>query len=153
MREPAAPYTLGGMLQRLAPTAIAALALLVPLAACSSSSDADATATSTSEPASADAAGAATPAAQALADGRTPIDVRTPEEYDAGHVDGATLIDIQAADFDQKVAELDPEGAYVVYCRSGNRSAQAAARMQAAGLDVVDGGALTAMAAAGWATS
>jgi rhodanese-related sulfurtransferase len=87
---------------------------------------------------------------QALEDGRTAIDVRTPEEYDAGHVDGAELIDIQGPDFDAQIAELDRDVEYVVYCRSGNRSAQAAARMTDAGLDVVDGGALTEMIEAGW---
>ena len=46
--------------------------------------------------------------------------------------------------------ELDPDAAYVVYCRSGNRSAQAASVMAGAGLDVVDGGAMTDMVEAGW---
>jgi len=45
------------------------------------------------------------------------IDVRTPEEYAAGHLEGATLID----------------GSYIIYCRSGNRSAQAVERLKAAG--------------------
>lgn len=128
--------------------AVLALAGLAGLAviSCSDGSDAsgpEADAATTAPP-------AADVAAQALADGRTVIDVRTPEEYGAGHVEGAELIDVQAADFDEKVAELGPDGAYVVYCRSGNRSAQAAARMQAEGLDVVDGGALTTMVDAGW---
>jgi rhodanese-related sulfurtransferase len=120
---------------------VAALALALPLAACSGdagSADAEPEAATTSV------------AAAALADGRTPIDVRTPEEHDAGHVADDVLIDIQAADFDDRIAELDPDGEYVVYCRSGNRSAQAAARMEALGLDVVDGGAFTDMTAAGW---
>ncbi|MFN8017126.1 MAG: rhodanese-like domain-containing protein [Acidimicrobiales bacterium] len=89
-------------------------------------------------------------AAAALEDGRTVIDVRTQEEYDAGHIDGATLIDLQSSTFSDEIAKLDPEGAYVVYCHSGNRSAQAAAQMQAAGLDVVDGGGIGDMQAAGW---
>ena len=37
-----------------------------------------------------------------------------------------------------------------MYCRSGNRSAQAASVMAGAGLDVVDGGAMTDMVEAGW---
>jgi rhodanese-related sulfurtransferase len=119
---------------------VAALALALPLAACSGDDG-----TAVAEPEAATSVAAA-----ALADGRTPIDVRTPEEHDAGHVADDVLIDIQAADFDARIAELDPDGQYVVYCRSGNRSAQAAARMEAAGLDVVDGGAFTDMTAAGW---
>jgi rhodanese-related sulfurtransferase len=61
------------------------------------------------------------------------IDVRTPEEYAAGHLDGATLIDIKDASFDAKIAELDPNASYIIYCRSGNRSAQAVERMKEAG--------------------
>jgi rhodanese-related sulfurtransferase len=61
------------------------------------------------------------------------IDVRTPEEYAAGHLDGATLIDIKDASFDAKIAELDPNASYIIYCRSGNRSAQAVERMKGAG--------------------
>jgi phage shock protein E len=79
--------------------------------------------------------------------------VRTPEEHAAGHVEGTLLIDIGGTDFADRIAQLDPKGAYVVYCRSGNRSAQATAQMQAIGLDVVDGGALTDMADAGWPTA
>jgi rhodanese-related sulfurtransferase len=59
--------------------------------------------------------------------------VRTPEEFAAGHLDGAVLVDIKDASFDARIAELDPSMSYVVYCRSGNRSAQAVERMKAAG--------------------
>jgi rhodanese-related sulfurtransferase len=89
-------------------------------------------------------------AAVALEENATAIDVRTPEEYAAGHVEGAELIDVQSPDFDDRIAALDPSGSYVVYCRSGNRSAQAADRMEAVGLTVVDGGSLGDMVAAGW---
>lgn len=79
------------------------------------------------------------------------IDVRTPEEYDAGHIEGAQLLDIQSASFAAGVEQLDPEQTYVVYCRSGNRSATATDQMEAAGLTVLDGGAMGDMVAAGWA--
>ena len=78
------------------------------------------------------------------------IDVRTPEEYDAGHIEGAQLLDIQSASFAAGVEALDPEQTYVVYCRSGNRSATATDQMEAAGLTVLDGGAMGDMVAAGW---
>lgn len=82
-------------------------------------------------------------------DTTTVIDVRTPEEYAAGHLDGAVNIDVTAADFDARVAELDPTGVYVVYCRSGSRSAQAAARLEQLGIDdVTDAGGLDAAATA-----
>ena len=77
------------------------------------------------------------------------IDVRTPAEFEAGHVVGATNIDLEAADFDQRIGALAKGGRYLVYCRSGNRSARAAARMTAAGLTVTDGGGLDAMKQAG----
>lgn len=71
------------------------------------------------------------------------IDVRTPEEFAAGHLDGALLYDIQDPNFDALIAELDPSLSYVVYCRSGNRSARAVERMAAAGLtNLVDLGSL-----------
>lgn len=73
----------------------------------------------------------------------TVIDVRTPEEFASGHLDGAVNIDLSAADFDDRIAALDPSAAYVVYCRSGSRSAQAAARMADLGFDdVLDAGGL-----------
>ena len=71
------------------------------------------------------------------------IDVRTPEEFAAGHLEGAVLIDIKDASFDSKIAALDPDAAYIVYCRSGNRSAQAVERMRGAGIDdITDLGSL-----------
>ena len=71
------------------------------------------------------------------------LDVRTPEEFAAGHLDGAMLVDIKDPSFDTKLAALDPSVSYVVYCRSGNRSAQAVERMKAAGFsDLTDLGSL-----------
>jgi rhodanese-related sulfurtransferase len=89
-------------------------------------------------------------AAAALDQDAVVIDVRTPEEFDAGHIEGAQLLDIQSADFAAGMAELDADQTYVVYCRSGNRSAAATEQMQAAGLTVLDGGGMGDMVAAGW---
>jgi rhodanese-related sulfurtransferase len=86
----------------------------------------------------------------ALEEERAAIDVRTPEEYAEGHVEGAANLDIRDAGFPEAIADLDPDGSYVVYCRTGNRSAQAATEMRALGLEVIDGGALTDMESAGW---
>lgn len=55
------------------------------------------------------------------------LDVRTPQEYAAGHIDGARNIDLNGSDFTAQVAQLDPTVTYAVYCRSGNRSATATA--------------------------
>lgn len=53
------------------------------------------------------------------------LDVRTPKEFAAGHVPGAVNIDVNAPDFEKKLATLDPNKTYLVHCRSGNRSAKA----------------------------
>jgi rhodanese-related sulfurtransferase len=53
------------------------------------------------------------------------LDIRTPAEYAEGHVRGAMNIDFTSADFAKRLEELDPDATYLVYCRSGNRSAKA----------------------------
>lgn len=89
-------------------------------------------------------------ASAALDEGRTVIDVRTPEEYDDGHIEDAALIDVQADTFDDLVADLDPDDTYVAYCRTGVRSEAATERMRAEGLDVYDGGGMDDMVDAEW---
>ena len=53
------------------------------------------------------------------------IDVRTPEEFAAGHVEGAVNIDFLSEDFLEKMAKLDKNKPLLLYCRSGNRSGKA----------------------------
>jgi phage shock protein E len=85
---------------------------------------------------------------------RTLIDVRTPSEFSAGHLLEAQNIDVQDASFDARISQLPKDGSYLVYCRSGNRSAAAVARMKQLGFtDVVDGGAFDALVAAGLPSS
>lgn len=59
------------------------------------------------------------------------IDVRTPEEYAAGHVKGAELIPLQ--ELERRLAEVPKDKQVYVYCRSGRRSAEAAALLVKAG--------------------
>ncbi len=67
------------------------------------------------------------------------LDLRTPEEFNAGHIEGATMIDFYSPDFEDRLAELDRDAAYVIYCRSGNRSGQTREIMERlAFADVVD---------------
>lgn len=76
-------------------------------------------------------------------DGVVILDVRTPDEFDSGHLDGALNLDVSSPQFADQLTELDPGSRYAVYCRSGNRSAQAVKLMQQAGLEQVahlDGG-------------
>ena len=85
-----------------------------------------------------------------MLDSRVVIDVRTPAEYAAGHIAGAQNIDVEAADFAAKISTLDKEAPYLLYCRSGRRSAIAAEEMAKAGFtDVVDGGGMADLVAAG----
>ncbi len=61
------------------------------------------------------------------------VDVRTPEEYASGHLEGAQLLDLNSGEFEAALPQLSPETEYLVYCRSGNRSAQAMKLMEDAG--------------------
>jgi len=66
-------------------------------------------------------------------EGMVTIDVRTAAEFAEGHLTDAVNVDVESPDFAQQIDTLDHQAAYAVYCRSGNRSAQALAIMQAAG--------------------
>lgn len=70
--------------------------------------------------------------------GVTVIDVRTPAEFASGHLKGAVNIDVEAAGFDDAIGKLPKDGTYLVYCRSGNRSAVATSKMADLGFSTVD---------------
>ena len=82
------------------------------------------------------------------------IDVRTPAEYAGGHIADSILIDFNADDFENKIGQLDREGKYLVYCRSGNRSSRALSVMQDLGFKEVYNmlGGIGAWTAAGFPT-
>jgi len=71
----------------------------------------------------------------AAGEGVVVLDVRTPEEFAAGHLEGAVNLDVSDAGFAGQVAELDPDATYALYCRSGNRSQAAMGLIQGAGID------------------
>ena len=78
------------------------------------------------------------------------LDVRTPEEFNEGHIAGAVNIDFYAADFADRIAMLDRNQDYVLYCRSGNRSGETAELMttlEFTAVDEIDGGILAWTAA------
>ena len=58
------------------------------------------------------------------------LDVRTPEEFSENRIKGAVNIDIRGTEFKEKVDKLNREGAYLVYCRGGVRSARAMGLMK-----------------------
>jgi len=71
------------------------------------------------------------------------LDVRTPDEYKAGHIAGSTNIDFSAADFAAKVAKLDKDKTYVVHCQRGGRSTRSLETFQKLGFKSIvhlDGG-------------
>jgi rhodanese-related sulfurtransferase len=87
-------------------------------------------------------------------DSRVVIDVRGPDEVAEGAIVGATVLDFNAGEFQAKIGDYDRNAAYLVYCRSGNRSGQAVAIMKELGFtDVIDAGAYVDLAAAGAPTS
>ena len=62
------------------------------------------------------------------------LDVRTQQEYDEGHLQGAMLIDQGREDFMQVAKDVIPAGKKIaVYCRSGRRSANAAEKLAGQG--------------------
>jgi rhodanese-related sulfurtransferase len=62
------------------------------------------------------------------------IDVRTPAEWQQGVISGADLfIDYNSPTFRQQLAKLDKSKTYIVYCRSGGRSAGASQVMVESG--------------------
>ena len=69
-------------------------------------------------------------AAALMENGATLIDVRDPDEYEAGHIAGARHVPID------RLSEVDAgDGAVILYCRSGDRSEPAAAAFAASGRD------------------
>ncbi|WP_439881853.1 rhodanese-like domain-containing protein [Pontibacter sp. MBLB2868] len=61
------------------------------------------------------------------------LDVRTPEEYATGHLDGAANVDYRGGDFAQEMQNWDKNKVYYLYCASGNRSGKAAELLKEAG--------------------
>jgi phage shock protein E len=72
------------------------------------------------------------------------IDVRTPEEWSEGRLEGAVRMGIADADFAAQIATLDPSKDYYIYCRSGNRAGQAIDFMRQNGFtgELVNGGSV-----------
>lgn len=73
------------------------------------------------------------------------LDVREPDEYQNGHIPGATLIPL--GELQRRIHELPRDCEIICVCRSGNRSATATRHLASAGYEAVNlaGGML------GWA--
>ena len=77
------------------------------------------------------------------------IDVRTIEEFEAGHFENAINLPVEEIQ-EGKMPSAEKDTTIYVYCRSGNRSAQAKTALNASGYtNVVDLGGLTDVEAIG----
>ncbi|MBI2860027.1 MAG: rhodanese-like domain-containing protein [Chloroflexi bacterium] len=61
------------------------------------------------------------------------LDVRTPEEFNSGRLSGAVNIDFYSSTFADELDRLDKDKVYLVYCRTGQRSAKAVNLMKELG--------------------
>ncbi len=77
--------------------------------------------------------------ADRVTDGATLLDVRTVQEFDAGHIDGA--INIPVDDMRERAGEI-PSGSVIVYCKVGQRGHTATMLLRELGVDAsnLDGG-------------
>jgi phage shock protein E len=118
---------------RLWPRLIAAAALAVAaitgVSACTSS----APASSSSSPATGQHVAASDFSTAMKTPGTVVLDVRAPAECASGHLPAGQNINIKGSDFANRIAGLDKNATYAVYCHSGNRSGVALEQMTAAG--------------------
>ena len=89
-------------------------------------------------------AGCAEPEQVVVEDYAMVIDVRTPDEFNGGHLEGAERIGIADRDFVERIDALDRSADYYIYCRSGNRAGQAIDAMRDLGFtgELVNGGSV-----------
>lgn len=65
------------------------------------------------------------------------LDVRTPREYEGGHLKDATLMNFYDSDFAKQLDTLDKDKTYFIYCHSGQRSGRTLNLMEKAGFSKV----------------
>ncbi|MCB0907696.1 MAG: rhodanese-like domain-containing protein [Nocardioidaceae bacterium] len=125
------------MSRRRLAAALGAAVLTLGLAACGGSDSTVSVTdgpTASAAPSSGSSLAPADFAAAVKVAGTTIIDVRTPEEFAAGHLKGAVNMDVEnPAQFQAQVAGLDPTRTYALYCHTGNRSGVAKDYLAGAG--------------------
>lgn len=72
---------------------------------------------------------------QIVAEKEQVIDVRTPKEFEQGHLKNAQNIHLYDQDFAQRIDKLDKKQTVYVYCKAGGRSAEAVEIMQNHGFE------------------
>ena len=73
----------------------------------------------------------------------TLIDVRTQDEFDLGHIDGAINLDFYSETFQNDILSLPKNETIVLYCRTNNRSSKTANILKQNGfkeISVLEGG-------------
>ncbi|NNE27510.1 MAG: rhodanese-like domain-containing protein [Saprospiraceae bacterium] len=63
------------------------------------------------------------------------IDVRTPNEINSGKIERALELDFMDRDFETQLSVLDKNATYLIYCRSGRRSARTCSVMHGMGFN------------------
>lgn len=79
---------------------------------------------------------------QIIQNGAVIVDVRTPQEYKQGHVEGSKNIPLNEIKLKADIVRKWNKPVITV-CRSGNRSAVAKGILKSAGVEVYNGGAWT----------
>lgn len=69
--------------------------------------------------------------------GQTIIDIRTPEEFAGGYIEGAVNINFFDKTFLEQVTKLDKNKPVFIYCRSGNRTSSASKKISKLGFKEV----------------
>ncbi len=65
------------------------------------------------------------------------VDIRTPQEFASGHIEGATNIDWYQRSFRDLIQDIPKDKPIAIYCRSGNRTSKAANLLQSLGFSEV----------------
>jgi len=58
------------------------------------------------------------------------LDVRTPEEYDEGHIENAHLLNIRSKDFEDELERMDKNKKYFVYGKAEHKGSKAVELME-----------------------
>lgn len=74
---------------------------------------------------------------QELLDNAILVDVRTPEEFSAGHLENADNINWYDADFSERFKAVDKNKTIYLYCKMGGRSAKAQEKLKSMGFNHV----------------
>jgi rhodanese-related sulfurtransferase len=61
------------------------------------------------------------------------VDVRTPDEYQVGHIKNSQNIDFNSPTFDDDISKLDKTKPVMLYCKGGARSAKCSQKLLEAG--------------------